>query len=93
MNLSYKYCLLQIEAVYPSPQLKVQLSTSSFLTLKPDAVDAVRIEISSLVPGETNDQDRIVIIYRAWMFRTTQKQSSDAPDMEWFPVMLYAGKD
>lgn len=60
--------------------------------MKPGAVDVVRIDVSSLIPGETIEEDKMMTVYSAWMFKTSRKQSADMPEIVWFPVMLYTGK-
>ncbi|XP_071524679.1 uncharacterized protein [Panulirus ornatus] len=83
----------KVQEVYPSPLLTVKLATTACLTLKPGAVDAVYIHIKSLVPGITADNDRMMTVYSAWMIRSSHTQSGDAPGTEWFPVMLYTGRE
>ena len=77
--------------VYPSALLRVSLSTSSCLTLQPEAVDAVRIEVQSLRLGHTSDEDLMVPVYNAWLFRTSESQTQSSDGMEWFPLMFYSG--
>ncbi|XP_068208168.1 centromere protein L-like isoform X1 [Palaemon carinicauda] len=79
--------------VFPSAMLTVSLSTTSCLTLDPQTVDAVRIEIESLTLGETTDEDVTVTVYGAWLFRTDKTQTEPRPGLEWFPVMFYTGRE
>ncbi|XP_042214570.1 centromere protein L-like [Homarus americanus] len=83
----------KVQQVLPSPLLTVKLTTTAFFTLKPGAVDAVHISIATLVPGLTVDEDKTVTVYRSWMFRTSEVQSGDIHGAEWFPIMLYTGRE
>ncbi|XP_053641695.1 uncharacterized protein [Cherax quadricarinatus] len=83
----------KVQEVYPSPLLTVKLATTACFTLKPGAVDAVHIHITSLVPGLTVDQDKTVTVYSSWLFRTSHVQCADIPGIEWFPIMLYTGRE
>ncbi|XP_069158121.1 uncharacterized protein [Procambarus clarkii] len=83
----------KVQEVYPSPLLTVKLSTTACFTLKPGAVDAVRIYITSLLPGLSEEQDKTVTVYSSWMIRTPRIQSTDIPGVEWFPIMLYTGRE
>nr|XP_045605571.1 uncharacterized protein LOC123762881 isoform X3 [Procambarus clarkii] len=83
----------KVQEVYPSPLLTVKLSTTACFTLKPGAVDAVRIYITSLLPGLSEEQDKTVTVYSSWMIRTPRIQSTDIPGVEWFPIMLYTDQE
>lgn len=82
---------MQIEDVFASSMLTVTLSTTSFFSLVPNVVDAIYIQINSLVPGNTVEEDKMVIVYSSWLFKTSHTQSKNIPGVEWFPVMLYTG--
>lgn len=77
--------------VYPSPQIDVKFTTTSCLSWKPSVVDAVFLEVTSLVPGDTPEDDKMVTVYGAWLIRTVKIQSSSMGNVEWMPVMLYSG--
>ncbi|KAK7073724.1 hypothetical protein SK128_023309 [Halocaridina rubra] len=83
----------KILEVFPAPLLTVALSLSSCLTLQPDAMDAIRIEVTSLNVGENEAEDEMISVYNAWLFRTTSVQSIPLENSDWFPVMLYHGKE
>lgn len=82
---------LQVMEVYPSPQIEVKLTTTSCLSWKSSVVDAVWLEVTSLVPGDTPEEDKVVAVYGAWLIRTVSVQSSSMENVDWLPVMLYSG--
>lgn len=77
--------------VYPSGQMEVNLITTSCLSWKSSVVDAVWLEVTSLFPGDTPGEDKMVVVYSAWLFRTVSVQSSSLENVDWLPVMLYSG--
>ncbi|XP_063606841.1 centromere protein L-like [Penaeus indicus] len=82
-----------IEDVFASSMLTVTLSTTSFFSLVPNVVDAIYIQVNSLVPGNTVEEDKMMIVYSCWLFKTSHTQSKNIPGVEWFPVMLYTGRN
>lgn len=83
--------LLQVLEVYPSPLVVVRLTITSCLSWQSSVVDAVWLEVQSLIPGDTSDQDRMVVVYSAWLIHTKHIQSSNLESVNWLPVMLYSG--
>lgn len=82
---------LQVMEVYPSPQIEVKLTTTSCLSWKSSVVDAVWVEVKSLIPGDIPQEDEMVVVYSAWLIRTVSVQSSRMETVDWMPVMLYSG--
>ncbi|ROT80514.1 Centromere protein L [Penaeus vannamei] len=82
-----------IEDVFASSMLTVNFSTTSFFSLVPNVVDAIYIQVNSLVPGNTVEEDKMMIVYSCWLFKTSHTQSKNIPGVEWFPVMLYTGRN
>ncbi|KAK8403076.1 hypothetical protein O3P69_000950 [Scylla paramamosain] len=78
---------------YPSPLVKVKLSVTSCLSWQSSVVDAVWLEVSSLVPGETEVEDKMVVVYSAWLIHTKCTQSSNLKNVTWLPLMLYTGRE
>lgn len=54
-------------------------------------MDAVWFEVKSLVPGDTPEDDKMVVVYSSWLIRTVRVQSSSLQSVDWLPVMLYLG--
>lgn len=79
--------------VFPSPLVVVKFTLTSCLSWHSSVIDAVWLEVTSLVPGDTADQDKMVVVYSAWLIRTTHIQSSRLKNMNWLPVMLYTGRE
>lgn len=76
---------------YPSPQIEVKITPTSCLSWKSSVVDAVWFEVKSLVPGDTPEEDKMVVVYSSWLIRAVKVQSSSMRNVEWLPVMLYSG--
>ncbi|XP_050737959.1 centromere protein L-like isoform X2 [Eriocheir sinensis] len=83
----------RVMEVYPSGQMEVKLTTTSCLSWKSSVVDAVWLEVTSLFPGDTPGEDKLVVVYSAWLFRTVSVQSSSLENVDWLPVMLYSGRE
>ncbi|XP_045133190.1 uncharacterized protein LOC123517304 isoform X2 [Portunus trituberculatus] len=78
---------------YPSPLVKVKLNVTSCLSWQSSIVDAVWLEVSSLIPGETEAEDKMVVVYSAWVIHTKHIQSSNLKNVNWLPLMLYTGRE
>lgn len=78
--------------VYPSPVVKVQLRVTSCFSWQ-SVVDTAWLEVSCLVPGETDNEDKMVVVYSAWLIHTKRIQSSNLENVNWLPLMLYTGRE
>lgn len=77
--------------MYPSPHIEVSIVAASCLSWESSVVDAVWFEVKSLIPGDTPEDDDMVVVYSSWLIRTLRVQSSSLQSVDWFPVMLYSG--
>ncbi|KAG0721404.1 hypothetical protein GWK47_046536 [Chionoecetes opilio] len=79
--------------VFPSPQMAVKFAVTSCFSWQSSVVDAVWIEVKSLIPGDTEEEDRMVVVYNAWLIQSNHFQSSNRKNVKWLPVMLYTGRE